>query len=1161
MAKKGGKNTVITEFSDGDSLKKLRQEINKTKGGFDALATSQRSADRAAKGMTGQSSNASKNFSKIQQGISGGLVPAYATLAAQVFAVTAAFQFLSSAVDYRNMIAGQEAFGASTGTTYKTITKDIQAATEGQLRYQEAAQSAAIGIAAGLTSDQITQIGVAAKNTSLALGRDLTDSFNRLTRGITKAEPELLDELGIILRLDPALKAYADKIGKSKEQLNQFEKSQAVANEVLGQAESKFGAISEDIDSSAFALQQFAIAFDDLLNILKSFLGAAIIPLVTFLSKNIVALTAALGLFALPIVKSILPNFQEMGKAARINFGIVQTEIGETQAKMAMMTGDQRGLREGSAASINQLRGREGLKPVGAMHGQMTRKSINAQRAALEKGGKMRDLFNKKERAMYRRHLRMQELSLEISESKKRGEFTKTAEFFKLKQKEVELFYRKSQLKMIAFTEKAARAMNKAFMFIGIAGIVAMIGSMVFELVKPLFAASEAQQKFTEDIEQSIDRQKTLNDELEKMKNKQVEKGLDTSVRFGTTLLSTTATKEIKSMQEAIEKQKQILLAEGKSLDSLSFIERDPEMGIVTRTNEKTGQQYKTRGQIGPGRIGIKDKKLDQQRQETLKTLQHLKDMAVGPLKVEYQKLFDQVSRGETINATQIEQVEKLERGHAGLTDRVKKQAEVSKTFQQALTGMAGKGLPFQAQRRALNEMLKTQESIIESVRRGGGDVDIIDIEKLVQLKDFKVELEKIVALEKTRLETAEQNKRARSEAQRAITTREKLNVVTTKNLSAEEKLTKAQIEHKSAIAAVDALRLKGYRTEASFREEFGEHAQKEIDKYIEGGGILEENVKDAEFARDIAEDKVKTAEVELETQKQLTEQEKIKLKIAINNLTLEKQRLTLSTAMLNRQRGEVGFNTIFGGTKFGARQKKLFDLENSRNKAAQDALSIETQIANLRQRNLDKSSEEFLKEQASIDNNKAKLELLREQNKFMEHSTTLQGEMQMTFAKGIEDMFISFAQGSKNAKEAMRDFAAFMLKKLAEIAAQQVAASMLTGMFGLPIPKATGGVIPMAAGGIAMRKYATGGIATQPTYLVGEGKYNEAVVPLPDGRTIPVEMRGGAGNNITVNVDANGGQQTNMDGAQGAALGKAIAATVMETIQREKRPGGVLSR
>ena len=29
---------------------------------------------------------------------------------------------------------------------------------------------------------------------------------------------------------------------------------------------------------------------------------------------------------------------------------------------------------------------------------------------------------------------------------------------------------------------------------------------------------------------------------------------------------------------------------------------------------------------------------------------------------------------------------------------------------------------------------------------------------------------------------------------------------------------------------------------------------------------------------------------------------------------------------------------------------------------------------------------------------------------------------------------------------------------------------------------------------------------------LVGEGKYNEAIVPLPDGKSIPVQMRGGGG-------------------------------------------------
>jgi hypothetical protein len=42
---------------------------------------------------------------------------------------------------------------------------------------------------------------------------------------------------------------------------------------------------------------------------------------------------------------------------------------------------------------------------------------------------------------------------------------------------------------------------------------------------------------------------------------------------------------------------------------------------------------------------------------------------------------------------------------------------------------------------------------------------------------------------------------------------------------------------------------------------------------------------------------------------------------------------------------------------------------------------------------------------------------------------------------------------------------------------------------------------------------FANGGTVKGPTLgLVGEGKYNEAIVPLPDGRSIPVQMRGTGG-------------------------------------------------
>lgn len=45
---------------------------------------------------------------------------------------------------------------------------------------------------------------------------------------------------------------------------------------------------------------------------------------------------------------------------------------------------------------------------------------------------------------------------------------------------------------------------------------------------------------------------------------------------------------------------------------------------------------------------------------------------------------------------------------------------------------------------------------------------------------------------------------------------------------------------------------------------------------------------------------------------------------------------------------------------------------------------------------------------------------------------------------------------------------------------------------------------------------FANGGTVTGPTLgLVGEGKYNEAIVPLPDGRSIPVQMRGGSSRDL----------------------------------------------
>ena len=301
------KRVAVNAKKLGLALEDTADGAKKTKKHTDDLSKSSKDLDRNFRGTAKMSSNMTKNFSKQQQGM-GGLVGAYATLAAQVFAVTAAFQFLGESAQFRNLIAGQEAMAATTGTAFKTITNSIITATDAQIKYGDAARAAAIGTAAGLTSGQLTELSAAAKNVSFALGRDLTDSFNRLVRGVTKAEPELLDELGIILRLETANRKYALEIGKTVEELSAFERTQAVSNEVLEQAERKFAAIDALMPKNAASLAKFTKSFDELVNIFRIALIENITPILEFLTRNTEALVAAFALFAIPITRAILPS-------------------------------------------------------------------------------------------------------------------------------------------------------------------------------------------------------------------------------------------------------------------------------------------------------------------------------------------------------------------------------------------------------------------------------------------------------------------------------------------------------------------------------------------------------------------------------------------------------------------------------------------------------------------------------------------------------------------------------------------------------------------------------------------------------------------------------------------------------------------------------------
>ena len=136
------------------------QVILDDKGTLKKITKGSRQADRALKGTSKQSSSSTKNFSKMSQGITGGLVPAYATLAANLFAITAVFAALKEAADLRVMREGMEQYAASTGIAMQGIAASLQRVTHMQLDYGEAMKSTATLTAAGFSKEIAIRITV-----------------------------------------------------------------------------------------------------------------------------------------------------------------------------------------------------------------------------------------------------------------------------------------------------------------------------------------------------------------------------------------------------------------------------------------------------------------------------------------------------------------------------------------------------------------------------------------------------------------------------------------------------------------------------------------------------------------------------------------------------------------------------------------------------------------------------------------------------------------------------------------------------------------------------------------------------------------------------------------------------------------------------------------
>jgi len=267
-------------------------------------------------GATGVSS-AARSFSKLNQAIGegpNGLVGAYATLAANAFAVSAAFNALRTASQAEQMMKGLEVQGARTGRSLVTVSSEIQKLTGYSISAADAMKTTALMSSAGFSTKGMEDLTKVAFNAALALGRNVPDALDRISKGVTKLEPELLDELGIMTKLSEAQSRYALENNKSVAALSSFEKRQAMLNAVVAEGEAKFGGLSDQVEANPF--DQLAATFQDLTNNVLKFINTIAGPIATVFSNQGILLGGVV-LFISTIRQQLLPALYLMGKVAR----------------------------------------------------------------------------------------------------------------------------------------------------------------------------------------------------------------------------------------------------------------------------------------------------------------------------------------------------------------------------------------------------------------------------------------------------------------------------------------------------------------------------------------------------------------------------------------------------------------------------------------------------------------------------------------------------------------------------------------------------------------------------------------------------------------------------------------------------------------------------
>lgn len=249
-----------------DRLYDTNRALGGTAKGFNDTAGAAGRASRAIGNTSGSARGATRDFAAMAK-IGGSLPIMYAALASNIFVLQSAFEQLKLGDQLNRLEKFGVIVGTQTGTPVQSLARSLQEAAGYAISFEEAMRQASSASAYGFDAEQLNKFGLVARRAAAVLGVDMTDALNRVIKGVSKQEIELLDELGVTIRLNDAYADYVKQLNAANtgityniNSLTTFQKQQAYANAVIAESTKRFGYLDEVLRATPW--EQFAANAD-----------------------------------------------------------------------------------------------------------------------------------------------------------------------------------------------------------------------------------------------------------------------------------------------------------------------------------------------------------------------------------------------------------------------------------------------------------------------------------------------------------------------------------------------------------------------------------------------------------------------------------------------------------------------------------------------------------------------------------------------------------------------------------------------------------------------------------------------------------------------------------------------------------------------------------